>query len=212
MGFSTWDAGSVTSYGFGDWQNRFPDHSGTENPKNDVEKIQRIRHLEQKIYELNEQVRNSDYKLDQAKNRVDTLRDNLSYAKDSAYNSRQRHLELGRKKAGLEGKIAGNKQHLRELKDRLEWTNDEWTKRDIKQEISRRENLRWELDSQLSDTTSSYYEATERMHEQERKVSQLETSLDQAINNVDRCREDSRLKKEKLEDYRRELSNLKGGW
>lgn len=212
MGFSTWDAGSVTSYGFGDWQNRFPDHSGTENPRDDVEKIQRIRHLEQKIYELNETVRNCDYKLDSARNKVDTVRDNLSWAKEAAYDARQRHLELGRKKAGLEGKVAGNKRKLRELKDRLSWTNDEWTRRDIKQEIARREDMRWTLDSQLSETTNSYYSATERMHEQDNKVSNLDRKLDSAIDNVERCREDCRLKKEKLADYKSELQELKGGW
>jgi len=216
MSFSSWgsNAGTVSSSGFedwssGGWRNRFPDNSGTKTPQTDPERIARIQHLENQIYNLAETVRDCDSKVDAAKQRLYDLKEKLSRTRDRAYQARERHLALGNKKAGLEGKIAGNKNRIRELRDRLNYTRDAYTIGDIKREIENRENNRWTLSDQLSNVTDAYYTATERMNSAENRINELERSVDSANEHVYTCREDCNLKKEKLAEFRNELSRLR---
>lgn len=196
------------------WGNRFPGdaNSGTENPKTNPEKVQRIAYLENKVYQLRDMVKNASYTVDQAVNKVDSLKNELSQTKNDAYNYREKSLKYGREKAGLEGKIAGNKQRIYELEQRLPHANDTWTINEIKNEISQRQDARWTLSSELSNVTSAYYSATESMHSADNKVRDLEYQLGQAQNNVYTVREDMRLRKEQLQQHESELSQLKNGW
>lgn len=219
MSFTSWgsSSGTVSTSGFedwssGSWRQRFPDNSGTKNPQTDPEKTQRIAYLEQQISQMEETVRNSDARVDQAKNRVDQLKNQLSNTRDRAYNARERHLELGKKVAGLQGKQLANKEHIARLEERLANCHDTWTINDIKSELSRRQDARWTIADEISRATDAYNNATDNMNSLENKVSELERNVDQASNHVYECQENARLKKERLAEFRSELSNLKGGW
>ena len=205
---------TVSGYGFGDWGNRFPDdtNTGTENPKTNPEKVQRIQYLENKVYELKEMVRNADTKVYNAKEKVSNLESKLSRAKENAYNYREKHLQLGRKMKGLEGKRDGNKHKLRALKERLRSCTDTWTINDIKAEINQRENARWTIADQLSNTTDQYRSATEKMYEWENRVESTSNSLSNARDNVWTVKENLVARKEQLAHHQQELSSLKGGW
>jgi chromosome segregation ATPase len=204
---------TASGYGFGDWGNRFPDdtNTGTENPKTDPEKVQRIQYLENKVYQLKEMVRNADTKVYNAKQKVSDLESKLSQAKENAYNYREKHLSLGRKKAGLEGKRDGNKQKIRDLNERLRHTSDTWTINEIKAEINQRENARWTIADQISNTTDQYYNATEKMNEWDNRVQSTSNTLENARENVWTVKENLRARKEQLAHHQQELSSLKGG-
>jgi chromosome segregation ATPase len=216
MSFTSWgsNAGNVSSSGFedwgsGSWRHKFPDHSGTKNPGSDPERIARIEHLENQIYNLADAVRNCDYKVDQAQERVRSLKEQLSSTKEKAYNARQRHLELGNKKAGLEGKQLGNKEQISNLRERLRYTTDTWAINDIKREIEQRENARWTIADEISNTTDAYRSATETMQQADNRIQELGYTLETATENVWNAKEECNMKKEKLSAYRSELSRLK---
>lgn len=211
MSFLNTNTGSVTSYGFGDWGNRFPGdtNTGTENPKTNPERTQRIQYLENKVYQLKDIVRSADAQLNAAENKVNELSNQLSSAKERAYSSRQKHLELGNKKAGLEGQIAGNKQKIRDLEERLRDTTDTWTANDLRSQLEQRQNNRWALADQLSSTTNAYYSATESMHAADNEVSQLSNSLSSAKDNIWTVKENARARQEQLTAHVNELNNLK---
>lgn len=205
---------TVSGYGFGDWGKKFPDdtNTGTENPKTNPEKTQRIQYLEHKIDQLKDKVRYADTKVYEAKEKVSNLENKLSQAKDKAYNYREQHLSLGRKMKGLEGKRDGNKAEIRRLKERLRDCRDTWTRNDIQNEINQRENARWTIADELSNVTDRYRDATEKMYEWENRVDRVSNELDNARENVWTVRDNLRLRKEQLADHQRELSSLKGGW
>ena len=138
---------TVTGFGFGDWGNKLPDdtNTGTENPKTNPEKTQRIQYLENKIYQLKETVRNADTKVYNAEQKVSNLQSKLSSAKEKAYNYREKHLSLGRKVEGLKGKRDGNKQRIRELDQRIANCRDAWTCNELKAEREQRNNARWTI-------------------------------------------------------------------
>jgi chromosome segregation ATPase len=113
---------------------------------------------------------------------------------------------------GLEGKRDGNKQRIRELNARLRDCRDTWTINDLKAEIAQRENARWTIADQLSNTTDRYRDATEKMHEWDNRVSATSNQLDNARDNVWTVKENLVARKEQLAHHQQELSSLKGGW
>ena len=219
MSFTSWgsNAGTVSSSGFedwgsGGWRHKFPDHSGTKDPKTDPERIRRIEYLENKVYQLKEEVRTCDSKIDQAKYKVDQLESRLSRTRDEAYRARERHLSLGNKVAGLKGKREANKAAIRRLEERLRYTNDTWTINDIKSELAQRNDMRWTILDQINNADDAYRSATDKMHTLENKVEEVSRNLDRARDNVWNAKDACRMKKEQLSEHQSELSNLKGGW
>lgn len=216
MSFTSWGSGGTVSsssfedWGSSSWRHRFPDNSGTKDPRTDPERVQRIAYLEQQIYQMEDQVRQADYNLDQAKRRVDELKNDLSRTRDEAYRAREQHLEYGKQVAGLQGKQAGNKERIRVLEERLRYATDTWTINDIKNELNQRQNDRWTIADEISRATDAYRSATDRMNTLERRTNELSRELDSASDNVWRVQDDNKLKKERLAAFKSELSSLKG--
>lgn len=217
MSFTSWGSGGTVSsssfedWGSSSWRHRFPDNSGTKDPRTDPERVQRIAYLEREVYQMEDAVRQADYNLDQAKRRVDELKNELSRTRDEAYRAREQHLELGKKVAGLQGKQAGNKERIRVLEEKLRYATDTWTINDIKNELAQRQNDRWTIADEISRTTDAYRSATDRMNTLESRTNELSRELDSANDNVWRVQDDNRAKKERLAEFKAELSRLKNG-
>lgn len=192
------------------WRHTSPDTSGTKNPQNDPERTQRIAYLEDQLYYLRDDVRTGDEKVDAVKSKLTELRYKLEETKSSAYEAREGHLRLGNEKAGLEGKQLGNKRRIRELQQELQGCTDEWRTREILSELNQRQDARWTISDQIMTKTDRYRDTTSKMHELERRVQELDYEIEQQVNNVENARKERRQKKEKLDEYERELDRLKG--
>ena len=193
----------------GSWRHEFPDHSGTKNPQNDPERIRRIEYLENQLYNLRDAVKNGDWKVDSAREKVTDLQERLRETREQAREARAGHLASGKKKAGLEGDQIGNKEHIARLRYELQHCRDDYRSREIVAELDRRGELRYQLADQISDVSDRYREVTYKMHELERKVESLDRELTTATEDVERKREERRMKKEQLDEYQRELDGLK---
>lgn len=217
---SSWSTSSTSQDNFfggsedwstGSWRQNdsLLDHSGTKNPQNDPERIQRVEYLENELYGLRERVRDGDQTVDEAKRKLEELRAELSRTRASASEARASYNRLGNEVAGLKGKQAGNKMTIRDLRDRLSYTTDAWSIREIKAEIAEREGNRWPIADEISNKSDEYDRVKWKMHECEDKVRELEYTIQTAVNNVEEARVERRQRKEKLAEYSGELERLK---
>lgn len=193
----------------GSWRHEFPDNSGTKNPQNDPERIRRIEYLENQLYTLRDAVKNGDWKVDTARERVSDLQYQLRDTREQAREARAGHLASGKKKAGLEGDQIGNKEHIARLQYELQQRPGDSRTREILSELDRRGEMRYRIADDIADVSDRYREVTYKMHELERKVETLDRELTNATEEVERKREERRMKKEQLDEYQRELDGLK---
>lgn len=197
---------------YSEWENRFPDHSGTENPRNNPERTQRIQYLENQIYNLQQEQKQCDYKHTQAQKKVTNLQYKLEDARSKGSEARAKSHEWSNELGRREGRQLANKERLTEIDSLLRYTNDEWSRRELIRERGQRTDARWELANKVSEATDKYRDWTAKMHKWESKTTEYEWDLSDAQYAVTDAVEVCRLKKQKLEEFQGELSSLNGGW
>lgn len=213
-GFGAWgsspSSADVSGYGFGDWQNRFPNENrtGTENPTNDAERTRRISHLENEIYKLRDIVRNADSKVDEARNRVDRLENRLSQLRNQANEWEGKYNRLNNEQGGLEGKQAAIREKRRNIEERMRANpNDPY----LKAEWQQLDNERWQIVDELGRVTDQKNNANDKRHEYFNAARETDYELNSARNAVDERIRDRDTRKQQLAQFEDELRNLKAG-
>lgn len=197
-----------TSYGFGDWQTRFPDdgNTGTENPKSDSERIQRIAYLEQKVEQLRDMVRNCDAVVDRAKDKVTRLRERVRSLNERAYQAEGKYNRLNNEQGRLEGKQAGIRAKRRRIESQL---NQDPQNSYLRSELERLEDERWRVVDELDRVSNAKSNTHDKWRSLESSAREADYDLSEAVNAVDARERDWVARKEQLAQHERELASLR---